>query len=227
MEEWKDDLKSSMRVYSVSQDDAIDLLESDIVGYAGDIVAGETLTRGTRDPNLIKPLPGRHLRAAVVKALPMAVAVGIDEIPSMNGRAFQAFRIACLVVENLPVPGASLGPTVHVRLGDGREHKAWSNEDLDRLQSEMGRNFMYEVGAFIYERSLQGKARSDVPRYTPQQYLARALEKTVLLHAERNRKRAGIDSSESPAASSTSEPSATSGAAGAAPVESSPTSPAG
>jgi len=231
MDERKDDLVSPLRVYSVAQDDAIDLLRSDVVGYAGDIVtpAGGrpvTLSQGTRNPALIVALPTRHLRAAVVAPLTMGVGVQLDDIASMNGRAFQAFRVACLAVENIPIPGASLGPTEDVRLADGRMHKVWSDDELDRLQSLMGRNYMYEVGTVILERSLSGKARGGVPLYTPQPFLEPALTQSAFLRAEQSRSAAGIDSNAASPPSSIPTPEPSCADPGAAPAEMTAPSPA-
>jgi len=203
--EW-DNLTDTVRVYSVVADDAIDLVESDVVGYAGDVVTppgGEpvVIKRGTRNPALIKARPGRSLRAAVVKALPMAVGVGLDDIPSDNGRALQAFRVACLSVENIPHPGESLGPTVNV-YRDGKQEKAWGSDDLNVLQAQMGRDYMYEIGAFILARSNQGKARGGVPLYTPQHFLEPVLLRSAQLRAAQNKSNDGILSSETSASGS-------------------------
>lgn len=220
----RDDLVSPLLVYSVATDDAIDLA-SDVVGYAGDRVGDTVIARGSRDPSLIRALPTRHLRGAMVKALPMAIGVQLDDIASINARTLQAFRVGCTAVENLPAPGERLGPTREARLADGRKHTVWSDDELDKLQSYMGRAFMYEVGAVILDRSMGGKARGGAPLYAPPPFLVDVLEKTARLRAEHAKKAAGTGFNDESSDGSTPPPGESSGEAGGAPAASGPTSP--
>ena len=226
MNEWKDDLTSVLIVYSVVSDDAIDLVASDIAAYAGEIVNGVELEKGSRNPALITALPGRVLRGAVTIAMPMALGVQIDSLTSHHLRCLQAFRACVTAVENLPSSGMRLGPTTDLRLADGRSHLTWSDDELDALQSLMGREFMYEIGAVILERSNLGKARSGAQLYTPQLFLEPALTKTASLIAEQRKASCATPSNDSPPDDSTPRPGETSAAPGDAPAESGVTVPA-
>ena len=227
MDEWKDDLVSPLRVYAVASDDAIDLIASDIIGYVGYVMNGSVVERGSRNPALIQALPGLALKSAVVKAIPMAIGVRVDDMQSHNARCLAAFRYSCTAVENLPSPGVSLEPTVRLRLVDSREHTTWSDDELDKLQSLMGRDYMYEIGAVIIERSNQGKARSGVQLYTPQPFLERVLVERARLIAAQSKTDAGTDSSEKSPEDSPTKPDATSADPGDALAESGAASPAG
>lgn len=181
MREWKDDLVTPLRVYSI-RDDAIDPMASDVDEYLK-----------TRNPDLIHALPGQHLVAAVIKPLPVAVYAQVDTLSTVQAKLLQAFRIACTAVET--APGATLMPMEAVRLSDGKPHTIWGNEEFEELGRMYGIQFIYEIGTVIMERAEPGKAWRGGVRYTPPPFLEDARARISLRRAAQMSASAGTDSS--------------------------------
>lgn len=167
--DWKDDLVSPLRVYSITSD-AIDLALTDIDKY-----------ERTRNPDLVKVLPGRTALSAMIKALPFSVMASIDAAGLMSAVRVQCFRLAVTALEH---EGLALMPSQKVALADGREHITWSESEFQRAGELLGLDGIYEIGEVIYRRARQGKARRGGVRYTPPPFLATARVENELLRAE-------------------------------------------
>ena len=171
MNEWKDDLVSSLRAHSL-RDDAIDPSASDLDGYVT-----------TRNPALLAALPGMRLVTAVLKPLPVSVSLQIDSLASYQAKALQAFRVSCSAIENFGGDIGALMPTGHARLADGQEHVVWSQAELDMVSVQYGKWFIYEFGGVALERSEPGKSWGGGVTYTLPQYLEAALTRLKLQRA--------------------------------------------
>lgn len=129
----------------------------------------------TRDPRLIRELPGQTAIRFKLRALTGLDADAIERVPSGGNQIAMAFRFACFEVVNCsmrgPSPGESIVPTLD--LGSGR--KIFNDEEYNVLHALLGRRTIHEIGGIAYERLLEGKeAGGSVPFTVPQSSLAEA-----------------------------------------------------
>lgn len=191
-----DDLISPIRAVCVL-DPGIDRAETPVHLYAE-----------TRAAGLVVPIPGAHLRWATMRPLTVGDFVAVDSMPTNPAKLLQAFRLSCESVENFSGPGVSLKPTKPHRLPDGRERMIWGDDDLQRLASELGLGFIYELGQVAYERAVAGNGWSGSVSYMLPQSSVHALALIELRLAEQNKANDGTRSSERSAESSTPTPGA-------------------
>lgn len=184
-----DDLVSPIRAVCVL-DPGIDRAETPVHLYAE-----------TRAAALVVPLPGAHLRWATMRPLTVGDFVAVDSMPTSPSKLLQAFRLSCEGVENFAAPGVALKPTKPHRMPDGRERMIWGDDDLQRLASELGLGFVYELGGVAYERAVAGNGWSGSVSYTLPQSSVHALALIELRLAEQSHGDGGTHSSEKSAES--------------------------
>jgi hypothetical protein len=148
-----DDLVSPLRAVSV-MDPALDRASMDVERYAE-----------TRDPSLVREMPGRLARWAELEPLTFDQLAGVDSLPAPAAKLMQAFRLSCRGVHNLMAAGVAARPTEMVRQGQ-RDVPMWTSQDLQLIARELGAAYVYEIGTVAYERAVQGKAFGGSACYT-------------------------------------------------------------
>jgi hypothetical protein len=155
-----------------------------------DMTAAERRTYAeTRDPKLLRELPGKRAVRCLVRPLSVATASICDQRPSMADRVVWAFMLGCLEVQNAdehgPADARVLKPSHAFDAGDGDKRCIWSDRELGALQETFGRGFLFEIGGVIYERTLRGKAAGGSEPFTVPQSLLDELAQIARRHAER------------------------------------------
>lgn len=177
----QDDLTRNKRVISVL-DPAIDWSSAEVMGeYAR-----------TRDESLVT-LRQQTGAWAVVRPLTVGEFSAVDGV-SGSGKLVQAFRLACLEVENTPAAGLSVKPRGTARIG-GTDTAVWTDDELAVVARHYGARYLYEIGLVIYERALQGNAWGGGVLYTLPQSSLDGLTETRPLHAAPSPSSGGTDSS--------------------------------
>lgn len=110
----------------------------------------------SRDPSLIRSLPGREpyvFRVRPLGAMIQAVEAGSNRATQL----MQAFAYGVVEIRNWPSRGLSTKPTRLVPQVTGHDALVWDDHALfGEVLPAFGAAFIYEIGAFIYERALLG-----------------------------------------------------------------------
>lgn len=138
---WQDDYVSPLRVVS-GYDPALDDDKMDRKAYAA-----------TRDPSLVRELPGRKARWFVLSPLSVDDRLACDATPSAEAKFTRALIFGLASVE-MTDESRVLLPTKEM---PGRASLTWGNDDLATLIREFGMDVLYEIGVTIYARSGWGK----------------------------------------------------------------------
>lgn len=174
---FSDDLVSPLRV-ACSLDLAIDRAATDLPAYWR-----------TRDPALVKPLPGRHVTWFTLRPIPSTIFCSTVEggaTPEMRYRL--AFQCSVVAIESLEdgmpnawmpsgmVPDAVLG---QMSIVDDRE--------LEHIRRILGLGWIYEIGRVAYQRATEGNTRGGGVIYTLPPTSAAGLRQIEHLLAEQSR----------------------------------------
>lgn len=206
-----DDLVSPLRAVCVL-DPALDRLAMDVARYAE-----------TRDPALVRELPGRRARWVILDPLSVGDFVIADGYPATSMKVRAAFRYA--VREIHAFDGSErLHPKRLVVGEDGRERAVWTDEELDRIFHVLGAAFLYEIGSLAYERAVSGNFWGGSVPYTLPPSSAQGLTLIARLLAAQSQASAGTPSSAASASRSTPRSGASSDVDTAAPAASGPES---
>ena len=141
----------------VSFDPALDreAMGADFVTHFGHV--GETVREGrygSRDPGLIKVLPGRAASTVHLRPLRAYERAACDAMPSAEARWLSAFQYAFVRAELAPDLTGRPGIETHIPItGDGVR---LSPEGLDWIAERAGIEALYEIGAVAYSRSRLG-----------------------------------------------------------------------
>lgn len=129
----------------------------------------------TRDPRLIRELPGQTAIRFKLRALTGLDADAIERVPSGGNQIAMAFRFACFEVVNLSMRGPSVGESVVPTLELSAGRRIFSDDEYNALHALLGRRAIHEIGGIAYERLHEGKAAGgSVPFTVPQSSLAEA-----------------------------------------------------
>lgn|SRR5574341_1064216 len=184
-----DDLISPLRAVCVL-DPAIDRVLTPIDRYAE-----------TREPELVRELPGHRARWAMLEPLSVGDFMIVDGYPTAPMKLRRAFVYACRLIENFERPGEPLHPTrMVVNPEDGRERAVWTPEEEAAIFRRLGADFVYELGGLAYERATAGNFWGGSVSYTLPQSSVDGLARIARLLAARERALVGIQSSERSAA---------------------------
>jgi hypothetical protein len=188
----------------VSFDPALDHERMDVEIYARE-----------RDPLAIAERPGMTAVRWRCRPLTAAQFAQVDSASSINWKITNAFAFGCSELINAPSPGMSIRPDATIPNGRGGEMKFWDDTALERIRQRYSLAAIYEVGSFIYERSLLvGNAwGGGVTRYTLPQSSRDALERIERLRAESIRRNAATKTSAPQGQSSAPTSEQSSGAA--------------
>lgn len=202
-----DDLVTNLRAVSVL-DTALDREAMAVDEYAE-----------TRDPELVRLLPGMAARVVTLRPLQPAEVAGAEAMPgssmgasvSLNTAMF-AFRCAVVRIESFRHPGVAMEPTGPVTRIDDREYRFWNDSDIAAVQRGLGMAFIHEMGQLAFQRAMSGNFWGGSAAFTLPLSCTRALDLIALRRAALERRSASTGSSEPSAEGSTPEPQPSSGA---------------
>jgi hypothetical protein len=178
----QDDLISPLRAVSVL-DPAIDRVATPINEYAE-----------TRDPDLVRLLPGARARWAVLEPLSMTDFAIIDGYSTSPLKLRGAFAHAVRSIEAFD-GHERMNPSRMIRDEDGRERAVWSNAEMALIHTRLGGAFWYELGALAYERATAGNFWGGSASFTLPPSSEEGLERIKRQLAARAKVIAGIQSS--------------------------------
>lgn len=210
----KDNLAGELRAVCVL-DPAIDRILTPIDKYAQ-----------TREPSLVRALPGQYLRWCVLQPLSVDDYMVVEGMPTPALKLRTAFMYSVQAIENWDGPGISLRPTRRIRSSDGSEHVIWSAEEMALIFARVGAAFIFEIGTVAYERAIQGNFQSGGVSYTLPLSSSEGLGRIARQLAEREALSSGTTPNERSQQSSTMTLQPSSAAACAAPAASGATAPA-
>lgn len=133
----------------LSYDPAIDMeaMGDDYNKHYGKL-GGTYLERfGTRDPKLIKLIPGVRATKFVIKALSMRDFRQCDALMTNEQRWERAFALGIISIE-MAKPLATVDEVVF-----GRHNQMLSDDEIDYIMNRVGKHAIYEIGAVVYNRS--------------------------------------------------------------------------
>lgn len=139
----------------------------------------------TRDPQMIRELPGQHAVRFMCRPLSSADVGAVESMTSPLRQIVLSFVFGVVEIQDSdelgPRHGARVVPTQKI---GGRDAPVWSDEQLDAIQDTYGRIAVYEIGTVVYERTLRGKAAGgSVPYTVPQLSLDELTRMEALLRA--------------------------------------------
>ena len=108
---------------------------------------------GTRDPGLIKVLPGKRASTFVLRPLRAVERIACDSLPTAEGRWLRALSYALVRAECCP-PLSYTQDTVFPKQRD--TVPALDEDALDYLAERVSIEALYEIGAVAYSRSRLG-----------------------------------------------------------------------
>jgi hypothetical protein len=136
--------------------------------------APETARLGTRDPALIKILPGKRACKFTLRPLTLSERFDCDSVTSPEHRLVRALGYALVKVElHQPLSYAPMGLTAQ------HHPPMFTLEMLDQVMEFVGVEAVYEIGAVAYTRSRLGPFGA---RFAPLLLTSAQRQVTLLLH---------------------------------------------
>lgn len=148
----------------------------------------------TRDPSMVVERAGMTAIRWRCQPLTASQFAQVDSASSINWKITNAFAFGCSEIINAPSPGLSIRPDATIPNGRGGDMRFWDDQALERVRHRYSLAAIYEVGSFVYERSLLvGNVwGGGVMRYTLPQSSRDALERIERLRAESSRRDAAM-----------------------------------
>jgi hypothetical protein len=200
----QDDLVSPLRVVSVL-DPALDRVAMDVALYAE-----------TRDPALVRELPGQRARWVTLQPLTGSDALIVDCYSEQALKLKTAFVYSVACIENFERPTEHLRPTRVIATAGGGERFVWTDAEWESIFRVLNMKFVYEMGLLAIDRAFSKNFGGGCDFYTQPPFLSDELARIGRQLAARARRSAGTPSSAKSAPSSTTSSSPSSAAATAA-----------
>lgn len=137
-----DSLVRPIEVVSAA-DPALDMGRADRIAYAE-----------SRDPALIRELPGEKAIRFVCRPLTASELVAVCSRAGAEGKALFAFAFAVTEIVHADLTGPAEGRRIlPTRLVEHGRPRIWDDPEIDALQEMLGFALISEIGAFAFERA--------------------------------------------------------------------------